>query len=56
MRFDIDVYFMDENKVVFEKTTLKPWKFYRPEKQAKFILETKKDVLKIEIGDKLDFI
>lgn len=56
MRFDIDVYFLDENKVVFEKTTLKPWKFYRPEKQAKFILETKKDVLKIEIGDKLDFI
>ena len=56
MRFEIDVYFLDENKVVFEKTTLKPWKFYRPEKQAKFILETKKDVLKIEIGDKLDFI
>lgn len=56
MRFDIDVYFLDENKVVFEKTTLNPWKFYRPEKRAKFILETKKDVLKIEIGDKLDFI
>lgn len=56
MRFDIDVYFLDENKVVFEKASLKPWKFYRPEKQAKFILETKKDVLKIEIGDKLDFI
>lgn len=56
MRFDIDVYFLDENKVVFEKASLKPWKFYRPEKRAKFILETKKDVLKIEIGDKLDFI
>ena len=56
MRFDIDVYFLDENQVVFEKASLKPWKFYRPENQAKFILETKKDVLKIEIGDKLDFI
>ena len=56
MRFDIDVYFLDENKVVFEKTSLKPWKFYRPKKPAKFILETKKDELKIEIGDKLEFI
>ena len=56
MRFDIDVYFLDENKVVFEKTSLKPWKFYKPKKQAKYILETKKNLLKIEIGDKLDFI
>jgi len=56
MRFEIDVYFLDENNVVFEKVSLKPWKFYKPEKQAKYILETKKDLLKIEIGDKLDFI
>ena len=56
MRFDIDVYFLDENNVVFEKASLTPWKFYRPEKQAKYILETKKGKLKIEIGDKLDFI
>lgn len=56
MRFEIDVYFLDENKVVFEKVTLKPWKFYRPKKQAKYILETKKDALKIKIGDCLDFI
>ena len=56
MRFDIDVYFIDENKVVFDKVTLKPWKFYRPEKQAKYILETEKNRLKIEIGDILDFI
>ena len=56
MRFDIDVYFLDKNKTIFEKTTLKPWKFYRPKKQAKYILETKKNKLKLEIGDKLDFI
>lgn len=56
MRFEIDVYFLDENNVVFEKISLKPWKFYRPEKQAKYILETKKNLLKIEIGDKLEFI
>lgn len=56
MRFEIDVYFFDENKVIYEKTSLKPWKFYRPKKQAKFILETKKDKLKLKIGDCLDFI
>lgn len=56
MRFEIDVYFMDENKIVFEKATLKPWKFYRPQKKAKYILESKKDRLKIKTGDELEFI
>ena len=56
MRFDIDVYFLDENKIIFEKATLKPWKFYRPKKRAKSIMETKKGLLKIKIGDRLDFI
>lgn len=56
MRFEIDVYFIDENKIVFEKVSLKPWKFYRPEKQAKYVLETKKNKLKLKIGDRLDFV
>ena len=56
MRFEIDVYFLDENGTVYEKTSLKQWKFYRPKKQAKYILETKKDELKITVGDKLEFI
>lgn len=56
MRFEIDIYFLDENRTIFEKTSLKPWKFYKPKKQAKFILETKKDKLKLKIGDNLDFI
>ena len=56
MRFEIDVYFLDENKVVYDKATLKPWKFYKPKKQAKYIIETKKDELKIKIGDCLEFI
>ena len=56
MRFEIDVYFIDENKTVFDKTSLKPWKFYKPKKQAKYIMETEKNKLKLEIGDKLDFI
>ena len=56
MRFDIDVYFLDQNKVIFEKTTLTPWNFYKPKKSADYILETKKDELKLKIGEKLDFI
>ena len=55
MRFDIDVYFMDENKTVFEKTSLKPWKYYRPSKKAGYILEVKKDSVKYNIGDRLNF-
>ena len=56
MKFEIDVYFLDKNKIVFEKTTLKPWKFYKPKKPAKYIMETKKDFLKLKIGDKLEFL
>ena len=56
MRFEIDVYFIDENKRVFEKASLKPWRFYKAKKQAKYVLETKKGLLKIKIGDYLDFI
>ena len=56
MRFEIDVYFIDENKRVFDKTSLKPWRFYKSKKQAKYVLETKKGLLKIKIGDYLDFI
>lgn len=55
MRSTIDVYFLDENSVVFEKVTLKPWKFYKPKKRAEYILEVKKDALKIKIGDELEF-
>ncbi len=56
MRFEIDVYFMDENRIIFEKISLKPWNFHKPKKQAKYILETKKNKLKLKIGDKLDSI
>ena len=56
MRFDIDAYFLDKNKVIFEKATLNPWKFYKPKKQASYILEAKKDRLKLKIGDELEFV
>ena len=56
MRFEIDIYFIDENKIIFDKASLKPWRFYRPQKRAEYILETKKGLLKLKIGDRLDFI
>ena len=56
MRFEIDIYFLDKNKIIYDKVSLKPWKFYKPKKQARYILETKKNKLKLEIGDSLDLI
>ena len=56
MRFEIDVYFIDEDKIVFDKVTLNPWRFYRPKKQAKYIIETKRGKLNLNTGDKLDFL
>ena len=56
MRFDIDVYFLDKNKVILEKTTLKPWRFYKPKKPAHYVLETKKNHFNFEIGDRIEFI
>jgi hypothetical protein len=56
MRFEIDIYFADEKKVIYDKASLKPWRFYKPKKQAKYIVETKKNKLKLKIGDRLDFI
>ncbi|MBE6500550.1 MAG: hypothetical protein E7Z80_08430 [Methanobrevibacter thaueri] len=51
MRFTIDIYFIDENRIIYDKKTLAPWKFYKPEKQASFILETKHGKLDLKIGD-----
>lgn len=55
MRFAIDIYFLDENKIVFDKVTLKPWKYYKTSKKAKYVFEVKKNSIKLNIGDKLDF-
>ena len=56
MRFEIDIYFVDKNGVIFAKVTLRPWKFYKPKKQAKYIIETEKNKLNLKIGDRLDFV
>ena len=54
MRFEIDVYFIEDDLTVFDKVSLKPWRFYKSSKSAKYILETKKNRLDYEIGDKVD--
>lgn len=56
MRFEIDVYFIDKKGIIYDKISLKPWRFYKPKKQAEYILETKKDKLKLKIGDCLDIV
>lgn len=56
MKFTIDVYFLDDNKKIFDIITLEPWKSYKPTKKAKYILETKKNKLKLKKGDILEFI
>ena len=55
MRFAIDIYFLDENKIVFDKVTLKPWKYYKTSEKAKYVFEVKENSIKLNIGDKLDF-
>ena len=54
MRFEIDVYFINEYNVIYDKKTLKPWKFYRPPMKAKYILETESGMLDLKIGDGID--
>ena len=55
MRFPIDVYFLDENKITFDKVTLTPWKYYNPSKKGRYILETKENTLNLNIGDEFIF-
>ncbi len=55
MRFNIDVYFLDENKKIIDKVTLKPWQYYKSCKKAKYILEVKENTLNLNIGSYFDF-
>ena len=55
MFFTIDVYFLDENLIVFEKARLKPWRYYKPSKKTKYVLEVKENTLYLNIYEKLDF-
>ena len=56
MHFTIDAYFLDENKVIVDKITLKPWKFYKTSKKVKYVLEVKENTLNLKKGEKIEFI
>ncbi|MDP3065787.1 MAG: DUF192 domain-containing protein [Methanobacteriaceae archaeon] len=58
MRIPLDVVFLDEDRVVVDTVTLKPWTTYTPQKASRYVMEFSVGVIKdssTEIGDKMDF-
>jgi len=58
MRMSLDVVFLDENRVVVDTVTLKPWTTYTPKKASRYVMEFEVGVIRnssTEIGDELDF-
>ncbi|MCC7553002.1 MAG: DUF192 domain-containing protein [Methanobacteriaceae archaeon] len=54
MRKTIELYFIDENNKIFEIAILKPWRFYIPKKEAKYVLEIKKNFISdLELNDEI---
>ena len=54
MRFPIDAVFLDTEKKVVDKVTLKPWALnYTPKKAAKYVVEMKVGTAKCKVGDKV---
>ena len=54
MRRTIEVYFINENNIVYEKIVLKPWNFHTPSKKAKYILETPINFINLKKGEKVN--
>lgn len=52
----IDLYFIDKNNTIFEIVQLKPWRIHIPKKEAKYVLEVKKNSIKKEILDENDVL
>lgn len=58
MRIPLDLVFLNEEKVVVDTVTLKPWQTYTPKSPARYVIEFKTGVLSRSstvIGDELDF-
>lgn len=59
MRMPLDLLFLDFEKIVLDKVSLKPWQTYTPREAARYVVELKEGCLKAsetEIGDKIDFV
>lgn len=57
MRFDLKLVFIDEKNIIYELADLKPWKYYVPQKRAKYIIEFDKREFKnydLKIGDEIE--
>lgn len=58
MRIPLDLVFLNEEKIVVDTVTLKPWQTYTPKSPARYVIEFKTGVLSRSstgIGDELDF-
>jgi uncharacterized membrane protein (UPF0127 family) len=56
MKFTIDILFLNQKKIIIEKTTLKPWTLnYTPKKPTKYIIETPTRTIKTKIGQKINW-
>lgn len=57
MRFEITLVFIDEENLIYEIADLKPWKYYVPNKPAKYIIEFDKKEFEnydLKIGDEIE--
>jgi uncharacterized protein len=55
MLFDIDIYFLNKNKQIIDKQTLKPFKSYKTKTKPEYVIETKKGLLNKQLNDFIDF-
>ncbi|KZX14473.1 DUF192 domain-containing protein [Methanobrevibacter filiformis] len=58
MLIPIDILFIDENDVIYDMISIKPWKTYQPKYPAKYVIELEKGTIKnnnLSIGDEIHF-
>ncbi len=57
MRFEITIVFIGFDNKIFEIANLKPWKFYTPQKPAKYVIEFNKNDFynyDLKVDDEID--
>lgn len=52
MNFPIDIYFIKDS-IIFDSVILNPWSYYKPKKDADFVLEFAEGSFKIDKGDEV---
>ncbi|OWT32691.1 hypothetical protein BGI41_06375 [Methanobrevibacter sp. 87.7] len=56
MKIPIDILFIDKENRIYDTCSLKPWHFYTPKKEAKYIIELEYGFInknKVEIDNKI---